>query len=49
VKGGILSEDLAQATQSALQIPRAQARERALEFSWEKSSNSFIDNLVSAK
>jgi glycosyltransferase involved in cell wall biosynthesis len=49
VKGGILSEDLAQATQSALQIPRALARERALEFSWEKSSNSFIDNLVSAK
>jgi len=48
IKGGVLSEDLAKATQSALAIPRHMARQRALEFSWEKSSNSFIDHLVSA-
>ena len=48
VKGGVLSEDLAKATQSALEIPRHFARQRAMEFSWEKSSNSFLDNLVSA-
>jgi glycosyltransferase involved in cell wall biosynthesis len=49
VKGGILSEDLAAATQSALNIPRHQARERATEFSWENASTLFLKNLVSAK
>lgn len=48
VKGGILSEDLAQATRSALEIPRYLARQRALEFSWEKASTLFHDNLVDA-
>jgi len=49
IKGGVLGDDLAAATQSALNIPRYLARERAMEFSWEKSSTSFIENLVSAK
>ena len=49
VKGGILSEDLSSATQSALKIPRTQARERALEFSWENACTLFINNLVRAK
>ena len=49
VKGGILSEDLAKATQSALNIPRYQARERALEFSWKNASSLFLKNLVSCK
>ena len=49
IKGGALSDNLAVATQSALQIPRYLARQRALEFSWEKSTQSFIDNLVAAK
>jgi glycosyltransferase involved in cell wall biosynthesis len=49
IKGGVLGDDLAAATQSALNIPRYLARERAMEFSWEKSSTSFIESLVSAK
>jgi hypothetical protein len=44
----MLGEDLSKATLSALEIPRHFARERALEFSWEKASNLFTDNLVSA-
>jgi len=48
-KGGILSEDLANATQMALDIPRDQARERALEFSWENACTLFLNNLVQAK
>lgn len=46
IKGGILSEDLTKATQLALEIPRNQSRERALEFSWENASNLFLSNLV---
>ncbi len=49
IKGGILSEDLAGATETAMHIPRSQARERALEFSWEKSGILFLKNLVAAK
>jgi hypothetical protein len=49
IKGGVLGDNLATATQSALKIPRNLARERAMEFSWEKSSTSFIENLVAAK
>lgn len=48
VKGGVLSEDLAKATQTALQIPRYQARERALDFSWENACTLFLNNLVNA-
>jgi len=49
VKGGSLNADLAIATQTALQIPRYLARNRSLEFSWERASSLFISNLVSAK
>jgi glycosyltransferase involved in cell wall biosynthesis len=49
IKGGILSEDLAKATASALEIPRYLARQRALEFSWEKAGTLFHDNLVKAR
>lgn len=49
IKGGVLGEDLAVATQTALTIPRYLARQRAMEFSWEKASTSFIENLVPAK
>lgn len=49
VKGGVLGEDLAIATQKALDVPRYQARQRAMEFSWEKACSSFIENLVPAK
>ena len=49
VKGGVLNEDLALATQSALNIPRYLARQRSLEFSWEQSCQLFIQNLVVAK
>lgn len=49
IKGGVLGENLALATQSALTVPRYLARQRALEFSWAKASHLFIQNLVSAK
>ena len=49
VKGGVLGEDLAIATQKALDVPRYQARQRAMAFSWEKACSSFIENLVPAK
>ena len=49
IKGGVLSEDLAKATIAALEIPRHMARQRALEFSWEKAGTLFHENLVQAR
>lgn len=48
IKGGILKEDLAMAAKMALEIPRYQARERALAFSWENATAIFAKNLVNA-
>ncbi|MDD5336354.1 MAG: glycosyltransferase family 1 protein [Rhodoferax sp.] len=45
-KGGVLHEDLAQAWQQALALPRHEARSRALEFTWEHSTQLFLAHLV---
>jgi glycosyltransferase involved in cell wall biosynthesis len=42
VSGGVLHTDLAEATRQALNIPRATARARAYDFSWERSSQLFV-------
>ena len=42
VTGGVLHADLAEATRQALTIPRATARARAYDFSWEKASQLFV-------
>jgi glycosyltransferase involved in cell wall biosynthesis len=44
--GGCLHEDLVQATQAALKIPRAEARQRALDFSWPETTRLFLSYLV---
>jgi glycosyltransferase involved in cell wall biosynthesis len=49
VQGGVLHEDLAQAAHSALQLPRAQARERAMAFGWSEAARLFADHLVAAR
>ncbi|MDE3177823.1 MAG: glycosyltransferase family 1 protein [Pseudomonadota bacterium] len=43
---GVLSEDLRQACLAALDIPRAAARARALEFSWEESARQFLGHIA---
>lgn len=45
-KGGVLHEDLALAWQQALMLPRHAARSRALEFTWEQSTQLFLAHLV---
>ncbi len=47
--GGVLHEDLAQAARQALQVPRAQARERALAFGWDEAARLFAAHLVEAR
>jgi glycosyltransferase involved in cell wall biosynthesis len=42
VSGGVLHTDLAEATRQALNIPRATARARAYDFSWERASQLFV-------
>lgn len=48
-KGGVLHADLKRAFTSALEIPRAQARERALAFGWRAAGQLFQDHLVAAR
>jgi hypothetical protein len=45
-RGGVLSEDLAQASVDALRLPRIEARLQALDFSWEEATRLFVENLV---
>ena len=47
--GGCLNEDLRRAWQEALAIPRAQARQRAMHFSWAQASRQFLAHLVDAR
>jgi glycosyltransferase involved in cell wall biosynthesis len=49
VQGGALDANLHQAWQTARKIPRHEARQRALAFSWEASTLSFIGHLVPAR
>lgn len=46
VEGGALHHDLAQATLAALKIPRHEARQRALKFSWAQAGDLFLSHLV---
>ena len=48
-QGGVLHKDLKEAITSALQVPRAQARERAMHFSWGAAGQLFQDHLVAAR
>ena len=45
VKGGVLNEDLAEATRLALTVPRETARSRAYDFSWSSATQLFISYL----
>jgi len=45
-RGGVLSEDLAQASLDALNVPRIEARLQALDFSWQEATRLFVENLV---
>ena len=47
--GGVMHPDLRTACLQALAVPRAQARERALDFSWEAATRSFASFLVPAR
>jgi glycosyltransferase involved in cell wall biosynthesis len=48
-QGGSLHTDLKQAFTTALTIPRSEARERALSFSWKAAGQLFQDHLVPVK
>ncbi len=43
---GFVGDDLAKAAVACLNLSRAKCREKALQFSWEESTKSFIKNLV---
>ncbi len=45
-QGGVLHEDLQQAALRALQVPRSEARARALAFDWQEAVRLFMRNLV---
>jgi glycosyltransferase involved in cell wall biosynthesis len=45
-KGGVLSEDLAQAAQQALRVPRSEARAQSERFSWAEATSQFVAHLV---
>ncbi len=47
--GGVMEADLQQACYSALAVPRHQARQRALDFSWAHAAQLFESYLVAAK
>ncbi len=44
--GGVLSEDLRAAALAALDIPRDEARNRALAYSWRACAREFMENLA---
>ncbi|WP_137892186.1 glycosyltransferase family 1 protein [Ramlibacter sp. 2FC] len=48
-RGGVLDEDLRRAFDAALTRSRHEARERALEFSWQHAAQRFADHLVPAR
>lgn len=47
--GGAMNEDLQKACFAALEVPRAAARERAMDFSWAHASTLFENFLVPAR
>jgi len=48
-RGGVMHDDLRQACQGALAVPRHEARARALEFSWLHAARLFEGHLVPAR
>jgi glycosyltransferase involved in cell wall biosynthesis len=46
VAGGVLHDDLAHAVAHALQVPRREARQRAMHFDWPQTAQSFAAHLV---
>lgn len=48
-QGGVLDADLQSATNRALVLPRYEARQRAIQFSWQNAAKLFENNLVFAK
>jgi glycosyltransferase involved in cell wall biosynthesis len=44
-RSGVLSEDLRAAALAALELSRDEVRRHALEFSWERATAQFLDNL----
>jgi glycosyltransferase involved in cell wall biosynthesis len=46
---GYLDQDLNRAALNCLKLSKEKCREKALQYSWEKSTESFISNLVLAK
>lgn len=49
MQAGVLHEDLALAVRLALQVPRAQARARAMAFGWQEAARQFAAHLVAAR
>lgn len=47
--GGVMHAELRTACSKALALPRAQARERAMDFSWEEATRRFASFLVPAR
>ena len=47
--GGVVSEDLRQAALAALDVDRAEARERALRYSWKACAEMFLENIRAAR
>jgi glycosyltransferase involved in cell wall biosynthesis len=48
-EGGVLDADLRAAARAALQVPREQARARALRFDWSAVCDQFLGHLVPAR
>jgi len=46
---GVLDEDLRKACLEALTIPREQAREHSMRFTWEESARQFLDNIEASR
>jgi len=46
---GVLDEDLRKACLEALTIPREQAREYSMRFTWEESARQFLDNIEASR
>jgi glycosyltransferase involved in cell wall biosynthesis len=47
--GGAMHEELQKACFAALSVPRHEARQRALDFSWAQAAAMFADYLVPAR
>lgn len=46
--GGAMHDDLTQAWHAAVQVPRHEARQRAMDFSWQQAAHQFAGFLVDA-